>query len=604
VTWLRALTFACIAACSSSYSLNESPELEGDDPGECSDDADNDGDGDFDCDDADCVSSSACCPDADADGVCDAVDQCPGEDDSADSDGDGTPDACDNCPSDGADDSDGDGVCDGEDLCPGADDTVDTDGDGIADGCDPCPVDSMDDSDGDGVCDSEDTCPGGNDADDADGDATPDACDPCPLDSLDDSDGDGLCDSDDPCPNGEAYDSDGDGSPCLEDCDDSNAGITPAGGDTANDGIDSDCDGLDCEAIQDGAVYYTLCPSQEDWLGSQALCVGGGHDGLGSIEQAQEQSTVETLMVAAGVTYTWLGLTDAYSEGVFYWTSGAPLIYSNWAPGEPNNLGGLEDCVLVESSYGFQWNDGDCVTHPRDSFLCQTRCADADGDGVCDDVDLCALGDDAVDIDLDGVPDACDLCLGYDDALDADGDAVPDDCDACPMGDLVDSDLDGFACGSECDDSDLYIYPLAGDSWNDGVDSDCDGLDCEATWVGAAYFAACPAPLDWFAAEPACMAGGHDGLASIEDAAEQVVAESLLGTTGVMFGWFGLNDVTTEGVFAWTNGNAVTYTNWAPGEPNDFNGVEDCGVVQAALGYQWNDDQCASVFDGVLCETR
>lgn len=36
--------------------------FEGDDPGECSDGADNDRDGDFDCDDADCASSSDCAP--------------------------------------------------------------------------------------------------------------------------------------------------------------------------------------------------------------------------------------------------------------------------------------------------------------------------------------------------------------------------------------------------------------------------------------------------------------------------------------------------------------------------------------------------------------
>jgi hypothetical protein len=54
---------------------------------------------------------------------------------------------------------------------------------------------------------------------------------------------------------------------------------------------------------------------------------------------------------------------------------------------------------------------------------------DGDGDGVCDDSDLCD-GDDALDADLDGVPDACDVCDG-DDGLDADLDGVPDACDDC-----------------------------------------------------------------------------------------------------------------------------------------------------------------------------
>jgi hypothetical protein len=39
-------------------------------------------------------------------------------------------------------------------------------------------------------------------------------------------------------------------------------------------------------------------------------------------------------------------------------------------------------------------------------------CPDSDGDGVCDDDDVCPGGDDSVDLDGDGVPDACDVCPG------------------------------------------------------------------------------------------------------------------------------------------------------------------------------------------------
>jgi len=42
--------------------ITQQPEREGDDPGECSDDADNDGDGRFDCDDEDCTLAPDCRP--------------------------------------------------------------------------------------------------------------------------------------------------------------------------------------------------------------------------------------------------------------------------------------------------------------------------------------------------------------------------------------------------------------------------------------------------------------------------------------------------------------------------------------------------------------
>ena len=46
-------------------------EVEGDAPGECSDQIDNDADGDVDCDDPDCADSDACCVDPYGTGLCD-----------------------------------------------------------------------------------------------------------------------------------------------------------------------------------------------------------------------------------------------------------------------------------------------------------------------------------------------------------------------------------------------------------------------------------------------------------------------------------------------------------------------------------------------------
>ena len=53
---------------------------------------------------------------------------------------------------------------------------------------------------------------------------------------------------------------------------------------------------------------------------------------------------------------------------MFEWVSGLPVVYDNWAPGEPNNSGG-EDCTHF-NWFGTQWNDLSCFsTQP---YVCES----------------------------------------------------------------------------------------------------------------------------------------------------------------------------------------------------------------------------------------
>ena len=36
------------------------------------------------------------------------------------------------------------------------------------------------------------------------------------------------------------------------------------------------------------------------------------------------------------------------------------MSYINWAPGEPNDYGGAEECVEMDITWGGGWNDNDC----------------------------------------------------------------------------------------------------------------------------------------------------------------------------------------------------------------------------------------------------
>lgn len=103
------------------------------------------------------------------------------------------------------------------------------------------------------------------------------------------------------------------------------------------------------------------------------------------------------------------------------------------------------------------------------------------------------------------------------------------------------------------------------------------------------------ASVSWDTARTNALgAGGY--LATITSAGENAFVTALV-TAGGLRGWLGANDVAVEGTFRWIDGpeagNALTYSNFAPGEPNNSGGenyLEIAGAVVpcCAVG-QWND---------------
>jgi hypothetical protein len=85
--------------------------------------------------------------------------------------------------------------------------------------------------------------------------------------------------------------------------------------------------------------------------------------------------------------------------------------------------------------------------------------------------------------------------------------------------------------------------------------------------------------------------GGH--LATIRNASEQAWIEANFASYNTGSGlWIGFNDVEVEGQWVWVSGEPVTYTNWAPGEPNNSSGNEHYGHLFAPTGpypWRWND---------------
>ena len=66
----------------------------------------------------------------------------------------------------------------------------------------------------------------------------------------------------------------------------------------------------------------------------------------------------------------WIALSWNSTANDFYWTDGTPLIYKNWASGEPNgNAGEPFGEMFTNTSY---WNDIGCDLHiNRNGIVCK-----------------------------------------------------------------------------------------------------------------------------------------------------------------------------------------------------------------------------------------
>ncbi|XP_062070862.1 pulmonary surfactant-associated protein D [Lepus europaeus] len=105
-----------------------------------------------------------------------------------------------------------------------------------------------------------------------------------------------------------------------------------------------------------GEKIFKAAGFEKHYVDAQRVCVQAGGQ-LASPRNAAENDALQEL-VAAQNKAAFLSMTDTKTEGTFTYPTGEPLVYSNWAPGEPNNNGGAENCVEIFTNG--KWNDKGC----------------------------------------------------------------------------------------------------------------------------------------------------------------------------------------------------------------------------------------------------
>lgn len=105
-----------------------------------------------------------------------------------------------------------------------------------------------------------------------------------------------------------------------------------------------------------------LTPDGITWEAARTAAqgIGAGWD-LAMIADLAENTFVESLLnpTLTDRSHFWIGGTDAASEGTWLWVDGSPVVFTDWAGVEPNNVGvGGENFLAYDLRSGtWAWND-------------------------------------------------------------------------------------------------------------------------------------------------------------------------------------------------------------------------------------------------------
>ncbi|XP_077347035.1 macrophage mannose receptor 1-like [Lithobates pipiens] len=110
---------------------------------------------------------------------------------------------------------------------------------------------------------------------------------------------------------------------------------------------------------------------KKTWFEARDFCQTIGGDLLSINSKEEQDSVFSTALKFGALNNVWFGLVNNDPEEGFQWSDGSPLTYENWAHGEPNNHGDSELCGELKLPYQMLWNDQNCE-HPRD-WICELK---------------------------------------------------------------------------------------------------------------------------------------------------------------------------------------------------------------------------------------
>ncbi|XP_040023036.2 macrophage mannose receptor 1 [Gasterosteus aculeatus] len=364
-------------------------------------------------------------------------------------------------------------------------------------------------------------------------------------------------------------------------------------------------------------VYKKSTAEKKSWQEAQDFCKDIG----GQLMSVHTEEDLSNARLQSGDP-AWIGLRLG-TNAAFEWVDGSPFGFSNWDFGEPNNHNDNEHCAEVRSYYGRHWNDAFCenykdwicqigkgVTPKPEPVLVETVYnTTEDGWFIYNDTQYLVNED---DLDMESARDVCRKSFG-------DLAVITGESERKFLWKLIaKGDKGQYFIGMTVNLDKSFSWvdgtPVSYTSWENNEPNFANNDEhCVTTYRGSGrwndincgmehpsickrssnFINATMAPTlvpkggcapDWLAFQGKCykIVMGEDNkswqdarkycinqggnLVSITKEREQAfLTTQMLGYNGNL--WIGMNDINWEKHFVWTDGKAISYTNWAKGQP-------------------------------------
>ncbi len=361
---------------------------------------------------------------------------------------------------------------------------------------------------------------------------------------------------------------------------------------------------------------YLLTNASKTWVEAQAEAIALG----GNLVTVNDGAEEAWLQQTFGTTESfWIGLTDEAVEGQFQWVSGEALGYTNWAPGQPDNylLAGGEDYVALNFRTTQKWNDASSTQKYRGIIELNTPNNNAgvlgfsQSDWVFNEGEKTATltvnrtqgitGTVTVDYaTVAGTAIASQDYTAQSGTLTFAPGETQKSIQLTLLNDTLQEGDEAFTLELSNPTGGATLTPNSNGQPTTQITTQITLRDDESSFsYNGKTYRLTQGTKTWAEAQAEAQTLGGN-LVTVNDGAEQAWLQQTFGTTEVL--WNGMTDQAVEGQFQWISGEAVTYTHWAPGQPDDYQpvGGEDYGTLNFRATRQWNDAHGSNKFRGVI----